>query len=279
MRDLARMARDGGAPLVGRGTTDPNVLADYDFYVKNGITREGLAARNAEWQRSDAEASVLADYHGPIPGDVVGEFRGLRGPRLEWARFGAWRDRTAAELVDLEATKARLNDIVQAPSQTESKIVAAVKRTARLLLGSGTDDDSGERHDLDKKLATERHRSEAAAQALPEVEMKIEAKRKQFDILVNRTGEFLRPAMISIFEESGIGRIHARKKAEFEAVDNLVGSFLRGYTDHTTPDCASLAAAPRVEIGWHHSWGEIENALRKDARAEVGKLLPKLKAA
>jgi len=82
--------------------------------------------------------------------------------------------------------------------------------------------------------------------------------------------------MISIFEESGIGRIHARKKAELDALDAIVGSFLRGYTDHTTPDCVSLAAAPRVDLGWAHDWSDIENELRKDARFEPAKFLPKL---
>jgi len=144
MRDLARMARDGEGQLIGRPVTDTNVLAEVAFRDKHGMTRADMAARNAQWKRDAAEESVMQDYRGPIPGDVVGDFRGLRGPRLEWARFGAWRDRTAAELTELESTKARLADIVQAPAQTESRIVAAVKKTARLLLGTGTDDDSGE---------------------------------------------------------------------------------------------------------------------------------------
>jgi hypothetical protein len=276
MNDLARMARNGEGQLIGRPITDANVLEEVAFRDKHGMSRADMAARDALWKRSDAEDAILEDYRGAIPGDVIGEFRGLKGARLEFARFGAWRDRTAAQLTELEATKANLTDIIAQPGQTQNSIVAAVKRTARLLLGAGTEDDADARLELDRKLAAEQHRAEAAAQVLPEVEAQIAAKKKQYHTLIDRTVEFLNPAMIEIFEESGIGKIYAGKKAEMQALDNLVSGFLRGYTDRNTPDVTSLAPAPRIDLGWAHSWHEIENELRKDARAEVGKLLPKL---
>jgi hypothetical protein len=272
------LLKTGGAPLIGRGTHDQNALADFDFLVRNKMSRADMAERDRQWQRSDAEENILQDYRGEIPGDVVGEFRGLRGARLEWARFGAWLLRTTAELTELESTKARLSDIVSAPEKTQGKVAAAIGKLGKLLLaGMGTDADDDENYELEKRLAKERRQSTAASQALPEIEAQIEAKKKQVDIVIGRTAEFLNPAMIEIFEESGIGQIHARKKAEFEALDDLVGVFLRGYAaDHRTPAIASLADAPTVDLGWAHSWHEIENAVRKDARAKVGKLFPKL---
>ncbi len=279
--DLARMAADGSAPpLVGRPVTDQNTIADFSFYANRGITRQDLAERDRHWARQDAEDKILAEYRGEIPGGIVADTRGLRGSRCEWARYVAWKARTAAELADLKSTKARLGDIVSAATQTEGLIAAAVRRTTSVPTWQGCDRRYRRRRGFRvAKKARERARhSQAAAQAMPEIEAQIEAKKKQLAELEKREPEFLHPAMAEIFEESGIGRAYARKQAEVAALKDVIDRFTGNFTGFYTPSLNSLHDAKPVDLGWKHSWREIAKELRADPRLEPAKLLPKLKA-
>ena len=272
--DLARMGRDGGAPLIGRPNVEPSVLEEVAFREKNGMSRADFAERERQRKREAAEDQILNFYRGPIPGDVVADVRGLRGARLEFARFKAWLSRTAGELAELESTRSKLNDIIEAPTKTAGGIAALVKRTASLLIGnSSADIDADERLNLDRRLAAERHRAEAARQALPEVEAQIAAKQMQAELLQSRESEFLNPLMQDLLEASGVAKLLARRRAEVARLELIIKDcdrdFPRSYYD-------DRPSHPEVcDISWHHSWRDIAGALRSDPRAEVGKLLPK----
>ena len=222
LNDLARMARDGSAPLIGRPITEPSALERANFMLThNNMTPEQWQESQRQLQREAIEDKILMEYRGEIPGNVVADVRGLRGARCEWVRFKAWLARTTAELSELESTKARLSDIMSAPDKTAGVIGALISRTAAFLLGKGgADDDATERLELDKKLAAERHRSQAAAEALPEIERQIEVKQMQVEALQSREGEFLNPAMQDLLEASGVAKLLARRRAEVLALES-----------------------------------------------------------
>ena len=279
LNDLARMARDGSAPLIGRPITEPSALERANFMLThNNMTPEQWQESQRQLQREAIEDKILMEYRGEIPGNVVADVRGLRGARCEWVRFKAWLARTTAELSELESTKARLSDIMSAPDKTAGVIGALISRTAAFLLGKGgADDDATERLELDKKLAAERHRSQAAAEALPEIERQIEVKQMQVEALQSREGEFLNPAMQDLLEASGVAKLLARRRAEVLALESIIRDCDRDfpwdyYNDHR-PKHSEVC-----DIEWRHTWRDVAGALRSDPRAEVGKLLPKIKA-
>jgi hypothetical protein len=283
MRDLART---GGAPLIGRGATDPNVLSEIAFQdAHQGMSRATYAERERQWKRDETEAAILQEYQGAIPGGIVADTRGLSPKRAEFARYVAWKSLAAVELTELESTRAKLADMIEAPAHTESKITATIKRAARMLVAGfreppdlpaiRAEDDNAHQHAvLEAELADQNFKSKAAREALPEIEAQISAKRKQLDLLQSRQNEFLRPAAVEIFEQSGIGRVYTRKVAEVAAMQNIINGFTSLFD--TSPP--SLADRKSFDLGRRHSWTDLGAALLADPRVNPDKYLPKFKA-
>jgi len=298
LRDLSRMANSADSMLAGRGTHDQTVIDEFNFREKNGMSRAEMAERERLRRRDAAEAEILEGYRGPVPGDVVADTRGLGTCRAGLARYLAWRSRTAVELTDLESTRSRLNDVASAPDKTAGTITELIRRTARNLLANcGGDDDADRRVELDKQLAAEQHRSQAAAEALPEVESQIEAKRMQYEVLCSREAEFLHPALIEAADETGLGKVYMRRVAELREVVALIFGLSRvagehygsGFSQPFAIDLPhvglrSLADLPDSDFripancGNADTWRKLAAALIADPRCEASKHLPKLKA-
>lgn len=199
MRDLARLANSADAQLPGRGTTDLGVLADFEFLATHGITREQFAESQRIRARQDFEARVVADLDGEPPGSIMSGAVGALSAtpqRARLARYIEWRDDEAMKLANLEQRRAELMGLKSKPAETESKIQAAIRRTADYLMGR-TDDggDELDRKGLDERLAIERHRAQAADTVLPELERQIEIATMRVQRLRERESEFVRPAI------------------------------------------------------------------------------------
>jgi chromosome segregation ATPase len=94
-----------------------------------------------------------------------------------------------------ETELARLQDIIAAPSQTESMASALVRKTAAFLLGRGNDV-SDEGAELEQKLSRERHRAEAAKLAAAHVEQQIAELHQEVMDLESKDHEYIAPIMI-----------------------------------------------------------------------------------
>jgi hypothetical protein len=298
MRDLANMAGTADSQLAGRANTNQDVIDEFNFRERHGMSRAEMAERERKRRRDAAEDQILEGYRGPVPGDVVADTRGLGPCRSALARYLAWRSRTAVELTDLESTRARLNDVAAAPDKTAVTISELVRRTARNLLANFTgDDDANRRIELDKQLAAERHRSQAAAEALPEVESQIAAKRMQHELLCSREAEFLHPALIEAADEIGLGKVYMRRVAELREVVALIFGLSRvageGYGSGFSQPFAidlphaglrSLADLGDSEFKIHANCGNIDTwrklaaAMIADPRCEASKHLPRIKS-
>ncbi len=91
-RDLARLAREGGAEtkLIGRPTTDPTLLNEAEFFFKHGMSRAQAAEMMRERRREEFEGRVVADLNGDPPEGLC-RTKGLRPKHALFARFHAWR--------------------------------------------------------------------------------------------------------------------------------------------------------------------------------------------
>lgn len=220
-RDLARMAREGAAPLIGMGSTDPRVIRELGFLEHNGMTRAQFAERETEWQREAREALALADFNGEPP-DGICSVKGLSPKRALYARYFAWRLQVATELASLESKKAELEAIIGSRGQVETEIVNGIRRTANRFLGRGNDSGEGEARDLAERLAVCQHRAEAAKLALPELDQQIETAQLRVKRLEERESEFLHPALIEEADKAGLGKLYLAKIEELRKVVALI---------------------------------------------------------
>jgi hypothetical protein len=227
--DLARLAHSGEGQLVGRPSTDNDVLADDAFRREHGMSRADFAARARLWERERAEADITRDVDGDIPNNVDADVRGLSGGRREWARYCAWLHQTREQLAQLESVKAHLDRLIAAPTEMAETIAQSVTATAkRLVKGLAGDDEGAERDEMDRKLAAQRHKAQAAQEAMKDVDSRIGAKELQLKRLREREAEFLEPAIDEAFAASGARKIVERKRAELAAVEKAVKSFREG---------------------------------------------------
>jgi hypothetical protein len=265
MADLARMARAATQQLPARGTHDPSVLADYEFLVKNGINRADFAERERHRARDDFETSATFDLGGKPPG--VATLTAMP-KRSRWDRYVEWRASEKLKLTDLETTRAELLGLKAAPAATESKIQAAIRRTADYLMGKSQDGgDELDRKGLDDRLAIEKHRSQAADLLLPDLDRQIEVATLRVKRLQERESEFLRPVLVEHAEQQYVAKYLAAIEALRKAAAPLAGltTYLYGHgMNERLPDFGldSLEeASTRIVVRDAAMWDELAEGL------------------
>ena len=234
-------------------------MADAIFAADHGMSREEWRSMMSEHARRDHEEQVCADLEGEPPTESLGSWvgRGNVAPhRMMLARFVAWRESEVAKLAALEKARAKLVNVIEAPSQTQLRIGDMIKSGASRLLAAVTgntddalDDDAISRRVLDKRLSAQRHLADAAREAISIVDSKIAVAQIRVARLREREAEFLQPAIIE-YADAVFAGIYLVKAAELKkALLPLLGLHKHlGYDSRVSlPSIAelpTLAAAP-----------------------------------
>jgi hypothetical protein len=158
---------------------------------------------------------------------------------MRLARFVAWREREGAALAVLVKARARLADVVEAPVETQRRIGEMIKTGASRLLAAiggnvedALDDDAISRRVLDERLAAQRHRADAAREAILGLDPKIEAAQLRVAKLKEREPEFVRDALIE-YADAVFAATYLAKVAELRsALLPILG--LKSYLGHDT---------------------------------------------
>jgi len=291
-RDLKRLARNGGAEtqLVGRGNTNPIVLAEWEYFQKHGMTRAQADDRACEWRRQDRIDNAIRDLNGPPPEGIC-NVKGLGPKRALFARYSSWRHREEKRLSELETRKSEMEAMIAAPAATEAEIRTAVRTAAAALMGRDGGGSSVSRKVLDDRLSLERHTAEAAQEALVELENMIEGANLRVARLNEREAEFLNPAMAEVADDIGLGELYLKKIAELREVSALIfglGQVAGGYgsgfeipiaIEMPKPGLRSVAKATasdyRIDaIGKADVWRGLAQSLRLDPRHDASKFIP-----
>jgi hypothetical protein len=223
--DLARQAERSGPnrKLIGRALRagDPG-YNDAVFAVEHGMTREQFAEMQRAHARQDFEADAVRDLNGE-PAENICNTRGLPPKQARLARFHSWRlqiQRTASEL---QTKRAEFERMMEAPKHTESALKGEVRRTAARLMGRDVGGaGEGIRKALEDRLSEDRHRAEAAREALPELDKQIEVAELRLKRINERESEFLHPAIVEAADRIGLGKLYLKKIAELRAVTDLI---------------------------------------------------------
>ena len=125
------------------------------------------------------------------------------------ARFLEWRRRTAAELEHFEEAHRRAIEALGGESITRKKIddllKADVGRVLEFALGGDVITEakirSFERHQLEKKLASDRHAAQVAGESLQQIEREIAVKTAGLKFLDARSEKFTKSAIIEAARE------------------------------------------------------------------------------
>jgi hypothetical protein len=257
-RDIRRTARDGGneTKLIGRPVTG-SALVDANFYLDHGMSREQWAEMIRERNREDRETIAVADLEGEPPVESLGSWvaRGNVPPqRMRLARFVAWRESEASALAALVKARAKLVDVVEAPIQTQLRIGEMIKTGASRLLAAiggnvedALDDDAISRRVLDERLSAQRHRAEAAREAIVGLDPKIAVAQLRVARLRERESEFLRPALFE-YADAAYATTYLAKVAELrKALMPLLG--LSRYLGYESPRVAlpSISDLPTLK--------------------------------
>lgn len=254
---IRRMGRNGDGPkLIGRPATGP-ALADGEFYLEHGMTREQWGEMISQRNREERESLDVADLEGEPPAESLGSWvaRGNVLPqRMRLARFVAWRDRESSKLAVLVKARAKLVDIVGAPVETQRRIGEIIKTGASRLLaaiGSNADDvlhdDAISRRVLDERLSAQRHRADAAREAMADLDQRITVAQRRVTRLSERESEFVRPALIE-YADAVFTDIYLTKVAELrKALLPLLG--LNDYLGYAAPSIAfpTMSELPKIK--------------------------------
>ena len=204
--DLARLAREGGSDtqLIGRPMTDPNGLIEADFVLRHGMSRARYSEMMAAHRRQEFEDGAVRDLRGEPPEDICNT-RGLGPKRARYARYFHWRLQIQRELSEVQSKRAELEAMIAAPSETEAKRKASVKRTAAFLMGreQASDEDAGKT--LTERLMVEQHRADAAREALPEIEAALDVAQLRLAAINEREGSFCIPPWSRLPKRPGLG--------------------------------------------------------------------------
>lgn len=210
---------------------------------------------------------------------------GLPPARAMLARYVAWKKKISDELADLQAQRARLQGFIDAPGETTATIKSAIRRTADWLLGKGDDNSDGKsRRALDEKLAMETHRADAAREALPELELKLDVAARRMEALEGREGEFLKPAIAEVAEEARLPERFLQKAAELEEIASLIYGHAQALG--LAPRAVNFPKLPLLERVENsdltiprkadaETWRVISNALLADPKFDAAKFLPR----
>jgi hypothetical protein len=274
--DLKRMAAAGPMQLGARvAPPGSEVYAEDEFRrTHNGMDRLTWDARQKMLAHERFEEQTLTDLDGAPP-PVDGLPSGLSSKRRAYASYAAWLRGEESKFDALEAKRRELQAIVDAPADVESTLRGMLRRTADALLhGTPADEsDAAKRLELDAKLATQKHRAEAAQVALSEIEPQIEVAQIRVSRLRDREMEFLSPCLFEAAE--GIARTLARVRAEVAALEQLLQPLEAHFRVYGSTDKAP--EPPDVSVKWRHSWHDVADALAADPTADVSKLLPVVK--
>lgn len=220
-RDLRRMAKEGSNRQFERVTTDPAVLAEIEFFEKHGMWREQATEFQKMRRREDYEERAIDGLRGDPPENICNT-DGCSPKRARFARYLEWLHQETKELEALQARGAELEAMIEAPAATEEKIKELVRRTASALMGRTAFASNESPSALDVQLAAERHQAEAARVALAELHGLIERAQLRVDHLRGREAEFLKPALIEIADELGLGKLYLQKIIELRVVMHLL---------------------------------------------------------
>jgi len=289
-RDLTRQARSDDSPkLVGRHITDPNSLAEANYFLAHGMTRAQAAERQAARRREEAEAQTLSDLNGEPPRIV--NTKGLGEKRAALANYFDWLHGEAKRRDDLLQRRAELDATIAAPAETESKIHDAVRKTAAAMMGRVHASETIDRGALDAQLSSERHQSEAAKIAITEIDRQIEKAELRVARLTERESEFLHPALVEAADEIGVGKLYVKKIAELRAVTDLifglantVGGYGSGFeypADIKFPKATALPSLSKAASGDYFIgaagnigvWKALALALRFNPRQDASKFV------
>jgi hypothetical protein len=276
LSDLARMYPNGpaqfGGRVVDKDDSSSPLVTEQAFFDEHKMSRADYAERERIWAQNAWEDDVCEDLGGQPP--AIDTPPGLTPTRAAYWRFRQWM---AAEYDKLEAAKkkkADLQALIDAPAAAESGLAALVRRTAdRLLNGLPADEsDAAKRLELETQNVAARHKAEAAALVLSDVENELEIALLRCRRLREREYEFLNPAMLECGE--GAAQLLAKKRAEVAALERLVKPLIANYAGYGQ---TIYAKSETAEIKWKGTWRGIADALTTDAAADVSKLVPVLK--
>lgn len=251
--DLSQMM-ESQVTLSERVSTDPKVLDEVAFRdAHGGMSRATWAARVAHWRTDNEQVGTLSGLQGEPP---EFDLRAKLSPqRARYARYSRWVLRERKNLEGLEAKKAEFEAMIAAPAATQAEIRGLIRQAADRLLGRGkVQVSAGARKQFDDTLAEQKLAAEAASEALPELERQIETARQRVNHLIQREDEFLKPAMIEIAEDLGLGQVYMDRLRQFREVFDLI---------------AGLAAVAG-EYGGALGNGQIECMMRIDGDLHRG---------
>lgn len=265
-------------------------MVEATFHLEHGMSREQWKEMRRVLDQEQRDGIVVADLEGEPPAETVGSWiaRGNVPPqRIRLARFVAWREREASAFSDLVKARARLMDVVQAPIDTQRRIGEVIKAGASRLLAAiagkvedALDDDAISRRVLDERLQAQRHRADAAREAIVELDLKIAAAQLRVAKLAEREREFLRDAIIE-YADAVFAATYLAKVAELRnALLPILGlcSYL-GYGTSaialpSTNDLSTLKAAPNGALSLRPSnahaalWAALAKAWSENPFAE-----------
>ena len=288
-RDISRLVRSDDAPkLIGRPTTDPDLLAENEFILKHGMTRAQAAKMRAVRQRQNFEDEAICDLNGSPP--ELTNTRGLGAKRASYANFLEWQHRETKRRDHLLQRRFELEAKIAAPAATQEKIDDAVKKTAASMMGRANAGEDVNRGALDGQLSQQKHLAEAAQIAIVEVDREIETAELRVAHLSGREEEFLHPALVEIADEVGLGKLLLRKIGELRAVCELMnglahiaGDFGSGFGQPQPINFAkvglpSLANTPSAEYsipaaGNDRLWAELAQALKFNPKMDAAKFI------
>lgn len=224
--DLMRQAKENphAATLIGRPIVDPVAREEANFFLDHGTTKAQFAERARILERENFENRAVSDLVYDAPPEDICNTKGLGPKRARYARYFEWRWQENKKLANLESKKAYLESLIDAPKATEAAIRKEISQTAAFLMGRDmcNGGDNGKRRVLDDRLASERHAADAAREALSKIEQDLEIARLRTAALDARETEFIKPAIIEIADEIGLGELYLKKARELREVVELV---------------------------------------------------------
>lgn len=293
-RDIARLAQSADAPkLIGRPSTNPDVLAENEFIIKHGMTRQQADEMRLAHQKACAEEEAVRDLNGKAP--ELANTRGLGPKRAAYANFLEWQHQEAKRLDDLRTRKCEIEATIAAPAATLEAISIAIKQTAATMLGRAHASEKIDRGAMDAQLAHERHMAEAATVALAEVEKQIETAELRVAHLSSREAEFIGPALVEAADcDLKLGQLMLKKIGELRAIMDLVnglaglagvaGGYGSGFENRTDIKFAktglpSIADRPGSDYvisaaGNSEVWHQFSRALRHSPATRAAQFIP-----
>jgi hypothetical protein len=150
------------------------------------LTTEQAAAIRERDRRSDFEAAAVEAFNGEMPGATAKQ-------RLD--ALLALKNKTADELLALQAKRASMQGLLDAPATVAAKRTSLLHVLARRLLGGEEIVDHDEQAALDSELRASKRKAAVAEVALAELDVEIDKKQLQVRRLGEREAGFAKDAL------------------------------------------------------------------------------------